>query len=83
MVGATSSADVVLADFLIPILPKIGGEPTREGLIDINQLISGNAASVVSNLRGVQYGHLALTMTAEKYMEQTPFAFVPPHNPDD
>ena len=52
MVGTTSSVEVVLADFLTHILPKIGGEPTIEGLIEIHRLINGNAASVVSNLGG-------------------------------
>ena len=33
MVGATSSAEGVLVDFLIPILPMIGGELTREALL--------------------------------------------------
>ena len=61
---ATSSIEGVLADFPTPILPKIGGEPTREGLIDIHRFISGNAASVASNIGGGLHGHLALTMTA-------------------
>ena len=45
--------------------------------------MGGNAASVASNLRGGRHGHLALTITAEDYMEQTGFAFVPPHNSGD
>ena len=81
MAGATSSVDEFLADFPTLIIPNISIEPTREGLIEIHRLISGNVASMVSNLGGGQHGHLALTMTAEKYMEQTGFAFVPPHNP--
>ena len=44
-------------------------------------MISGNAASVASNLGGGRHGHLTLTMTSKDYMEQTGFAFVPPHNP--
>ena len=46
-------------------------------------MINDKAAFVESNLVGGQHGHLALTMTAEDYMEQTLFAFVPPHNPGD
>ena len=83
MAGATSNTKGVLTDFPTPILPKIGGEPTREGLIDIHRLISGNAASVALNFGGGRHGHLALMMTAEEYMEQTGFIFVPPHNPGD
>ena len=52
MAGETSSVEGVLADFLKPILPKIYEEPTREGLIDLHRLISGNTASVASNLGG-------------------------------
>ena len=59
-----SSVEGVLADFPTPILPKIGGEPTREGLIDIHRLISVNSASMASNIGGGLHGHLALTMTA-------------------
>ena len=67
----------------MPILPKIGGEPTREGIIDIHQLISGNVAFVASNLGRGRHGHRTLTMTAEEYMEQTGFEFVLPHNPGE
>ena len=56
------------AYFPTPILPKIVGEPTREALIDLHRIISGNAASAASNLRGGRHGHLALMMTAEDYL---------------
>ena len=69
MEGAMSSIDRVLTDFLKSILQKISGEPTREGFIEIHQLISGNVESVASNLGRGQHGHLTLTMTAEEYME--------------
>ena len=83
MAGATISVEGVLAYFPTPIIPKIDGERTREGFIKIHQLISENAASVASNLGGGQHGHLTLTMTAGEYMEQTGFAFVQMHNPDN
>ena len=65
MAGATTSVEGVLADFSTPIVPKIGGEPIREVLIQVHQLISGNAASVLSNLRGGWHLHLALKMTSK------------------
>ena len=71
MAGARSSVEGILADLPTPILPKIVGEPTREGMINIYRLISGNAASVALNLGGGGHGHIALTMTAEEYMEYT------------
>ena len=83
IVGVTSSVEVVPADFLTPILPKIIGELTREGLINIHRLVSGNVASVASNLIGGQHGHLALTMKSTEYMAQTGFGFFPTHNPDN
>ena len=83
MAGATISFKGVFADFLTHILLKITIEPTREGLININLLISGNVASVALNLGGGRHGNLALSMTAEEYMEQTGFAFLPLYNPGD
>ena len=40
-----------------------------------------NAASVASNLRGVQYGHLEVTMAVEGYLEQKGHVFVLSQNP--
>ena len=70
MARSTTSVKGVLADFPTPILPNIGGEPTREALINLHQLVSGNVASVAPNLREFRHGHLALIMTAEEYMSQ-------------
>ena len=58
------SAEGVLAEFPMPILPNIGGETTREALIELYRLISGNAASMASNLGGGRHEHLALAMNA-------------------
>ena len=79
--GATGSINGVLEDFTAPILPNIGGEPTREALINLHRLIIGNMASMALNLGGGWHGHLTLTTTADEFMEQTSYAFVPPHNP--
>ena len=76
-----SSVEGVLAYLPTPILPKIGGEPTRKLLIKIHLLISGNAVSVASNLGGGQHRHLSLTMMADEYTELSGLSFVPPHNP--
>ena len=83
MAGPEISVEGVLAYFLMPILPNIDGEPTRERLIDLHLLISGNAVSVASNLRGGRHRYLVLKMMDEEYMTQTGFAFVPPHIPGD
>ena len=63
MVSKTSSAKGVLADFSMLILAKIGREPIIEDLIELHHLISGNAASVASNLRGGRNRHLILITT--------------------
>ena len=81
MAGDTSSFKGVLADFPTPILTKIDGEPTRKGLINLHQLISGNAASVSSNPREGRHGHFALVMTDEEYSSNAGFALVPTHSP--
>ena len=66
MVGATSSVEGVLADFLTPILLNIGGEPIRERLINIHRLVSGSAASMALKLGGGRYGQLVLMITADE-----------------
>ena len=80
MVVEATSIKGVLTEFLTPILMNIGGGPTREGLIDIDQLISGNAASVSSKLRGGRHVQLALKITRKEYASQTGFMFFQPHN---
>ena len=65
MVGIANSTKGVFMDFLTPILLKIGGDPTREALIELHQIISGNSASVASNIGGGRHVHLVLTMTEE------------------
>ena len=81
MSGSTRNVKGFLSDFLTTILSRIDREPKLEGLIDLNRLISGNTASVASNLRGGQHRHLAIKMTTEEYKEHTGFASVLPHNP--
>ena len=61
-----ASIEGVLTDFLKPILPNIGGEPTREGLIELYQLFSENAASMSLNLRGVRHRHLSMKITSKE-----------------
>ena len=62
MVGTANITKGVFMDFLTPLLIKFGGDLTRESLIELHQLISGNAASVASNIGGGRHGHLALTI---------------------
>ena len=81
MTGATSGVEGVLADFPTPTLQNIGGETTRETLINLHQLVSVNLASMVSNLGGGRHGHIALTMASKEYTAHTGYAFVLPHNP--
>ena len=50
MAGAKIIVEGVLADFPTYLTPKIDGEPTREVLVNLHQLVSGNAASMASKL---------------------------------
>ena len=79
--GKTRRVEGVLPDLLTPILTKIGGDPMIYSLIELHRLISENIVSEVSNLRRRQNGDPALAMTADNYMEQTGYLFVPLHNP--
>ena len=81
MAVETTSAEGVLTDLPTPILPNIDGEFTREGLVEVHQLVSRNMVYVLSNLGGGRHGHLTLTMTSKDYTAKTGFVFVPPHNP--
>ena len=81
MAGTTISIKGVLVELPTQILTNIDGDPTREYLIKLYQLISGNAASGLSSLGGGRHGHLTLTMTVDDYIAQRGYAFVPPHNP--
>ena len=67
MASTTSNVEGVLADFMITILLNIRGKLTREGLIETQQLVSGNAVSVLSNLEGGWHIHLSLTITSTDY----------------
>ena len=81
MTRTTSIIEGVFAYFTTPILTKIGREPTRESLVKIHCLISGNVPCVASNLGGGQHRHLALTITTKDYMAHMGYVFVPSHNP--
>ena len=83
MAGSTSSSEGFLEDLLTPILPNIRVEPTREGIINLHRLVSGNVVSVVSTIEGGRHEHLTLTMTSVEYKTQKLFTFVPPHNPSN
>ena len=67
MAGETIIVKEVLSEFPTSIVPKIGGEPTREILINLNRLIIGNVVSVASNLGGGRNEHLILKMIAKEY----------------
>ena len=83
MTGETRIVDWILADFLTTILPNIVGEPTRESIIELHQIIISKAAYIASNLGGGLHGRLELTMDVENYLAQTVHTFAPPHNLGD
>ena len=81
MAGTTVIIKGFLSDLSTLMLPKIVGEPAREAFVELHRIISTNAASVASKIGEGIHVHLALTMAAEDYMDQTGNDFVPPHNP--
>jgi hypothetical protein len=82
--GAThNSVDGTTADFPHPDIPKIHGEPNRDSLIAIHELLCENASSVTTNQGGGNHGHLTLMLSAKAYKEQTKHDFLAPANPGD
>ena len=71
MAGDAISFEGVLVDLSTPILPNIGGEPSREAQIELHILISENTESMASNLGGSRHGHLTRKIIEDKYIEQT------------
>ena len=80
MTRTTIRVEGVLTEFQTPILPKISGDMTRDGLHKLHWMIIGNMVSMRSNIGGDCHRHLALTMAVEDYMTQTGYMFVTPHN---
>ena len=68
MTGTTSIIEGVLMDFPAPILPKTGGDRTRETLIEVHRLKSGNVVSMMLKIGGGRQICFELTMTTEDYM---------------
>lgn len=77
------TVDQITNAFPTPILPKIGGEPTREPILNIHRLLCQNASAIPTSLGGGNHGHLALTLNNAEYQFRTGNAFVAPVNPGD
>eukprot|EP00978_Attheya_sp_CCMP212_P022997 scaffold69585_cov24-Attheya_sp.AAC.1 len=78
-----NSVDGTTADFPHPDIPKIHGEPNRDSLIAIHELLCENVSSVTTNQGGGNHGHLMLMLSAKAYKEQTKHDFLAPPNPGD
>ena len=65
MAVSITSIEGVLVDFPTTQLPNVIGELTMEALIELHQILSSNVSSVIYNLRGGRYGHLALTIVVD------------------
>jgi hypothetical protein len=59
-------------------IPAIEGPPNDETITDVILLLNANAASILLELGGRNYGHLALTISAASYGFTNPF--IPPIN---
>ena len=67
----------------VKVLTKILGEPTYQSMFQLHSELIMNARSVASTRGGGASGHLALVITAAKYLAETGVAFNPPVHPGD
>ena len=77
----TANLDYATTFFEYPILDRIHGEPTYEGLKRMKKQLKANAQSVPSILGGGQFGLLGLVLTPAEYQVISNVAFVEPARP--
>jgi hypothetical protein len=78
---AATSVESFIESFPHPIIPLIEGLPTYESITDVTVLLNTNAASIHSELRDGQLGHLASTISPAVYATLLAIPFVAPPNP--
>ena len=64
---ATNMIDYRNTIFENPILTKIHGEPTFEGICTLHRKLMVNAQTVHSDLGGGEFGHLGLVLSPDRY----------------
>eukprot|EP00957_Ditylum_brightwellii_P121281 9248937-Ditylum_brightwellii.AAC.1 len=73
------TAEAMILSFLIPVIPKIPGDPTYESIYKVYLL--QNESSIQSTLGVGGHGLLGITMTPAAYTQETSYQFNPPVNP--
>ena len=63
------------------IFARIVFQPNRSNLMELHKNLCDNAAYVNSNLRGGNYGLLAILIKSQDYHAQMGHAFIAPTNP--
>ena len=76
MVKPTSVDDIV-TKFPTKIPPPIPGDPDYDCIIQLNQLMYGNIATLTTTPGGGAHGHVGRIMKATLYMTLSPTAYVP------
>ena len=80
MVKPTSIDDIV-AKFPTKILPPITGGPYYDCISQLNQLMYGNAATLLTTLGGGAHGRSGLIIKATLYVTLAATAYVTPNEP--
>ena len=80
MVKPTSINDIV-AKFPTKILPPIPGETDYDCIIQLNQIIYGNSATLTTTLGSGSHGHVSLIMKATLYVTLSATVYVAPNEP--
>eukprot|EP00957_Ditylum_brightwellii_P088506 6741158-Ditylum_brightwellii.AAC.1 len=75
------TAELVIASFLHPVIPRLPGNPTYERIYEVNKILNENAGSVHSTLCGSGHGLLGLTIRSADYIPEMGHAFIPSINP--
>ena len=77
----TANIDYATTFFKYPVLDKLHGEPTYEGLKQMKKQLKANAQSVPSILSGGQFGLLSLVLSPAEYANISNIAFVESGHP--
>ena len=75
------SVDTILDSFPIKDITKHSGEPTFQAIREAHNQLKANAASILSDIGGGQFGLLGLTIHPKTYETLTGIPFVKHSNP--
>eukprot|EP00957_Ditylum_brightwellii_P175726 13380238-Ditylum_brightwellii.AAC.1 len=74
------SMEEITKSFRHTNLPQVVGLPSYEKIYEVHKLLMENAATINSMVGGGAHDHLGLTLTGQRYLQQTGVNFSPPNN---